>query len=162
MSDAFEGFPKEGLDLLHELGSQDKAWFDANRKTYDEKVVAPTKAFVEAIGTGLADGMAPAIVAQPKTNGSIAPINNDLRFSPDKPPYKDHLLLKFWEGENKKMAPTLHIRLSSEDVGFATGAMLPDLDRWRELIDDEATGGLLVDALGELGKGRDLDIAGEG
>ena len=162
MADEFNGFPKEGLDFLSELGSQNKQWFDANKKTYQSTVVAPTKAFVSALGDRLADGMAPAIVAQPKTNGSIAPINNDLRFSPDKPPYKDHLLLKFWEGENKKIAPTLHLRLSADDVGFSTGAMLPDLDRWRELIDDDASGAPLAAALEELGKGRALDIAGEG
>lgn len=162
MSDGFEGFPEEGLAFLRALGTRDKAWFDANRKIYDVMVVAPTKAFVVAIGAGLADGMAPMIVAQPKANGSIAPINNDLRFSPDKPPYKDHLLLKFWEGENKKTAPTLYVRLSGDDVGFATGAMLPDLDRWRQAIDDGITGTALADALHELGESRDLDIAGEG
>ena len=34
-----------------------------------------------------------------------APINNDLRFSPDKSPYKDHLLLRFWEGADKTGKP---------------------------------------------------------
>lgn len=113
------------------------------------------------MGDELAAAISPQIVAEPKTNGSIAPINNDLRFSPDKT-YKDHLLLKFWEGESKKLAPTLYTRLSAERVGFATGAMLPDLERWRELIDDEGTGGELVAALAELGRDRDLNVAGEG
>ena len=43
----FRGFPHAGLDFLDELGFRDKAWFDANRATYDEEVVAPTKAFVD-------------------------------------------------------------------------------------------------------------------
>jgi uncharacterized protein (DUF2461 family) len=93
MSSDFDGFPRAGLQFLEELGRRNKPWFDANRKTYDEYAVGPTKAFVTAIGECLADGMAPNIVAQPKANGSISPINNDLRFSPDKSPYKDHLLL---------------------------------------------------------------------
>lgn len=162
MSATFEGFPAEGLEFLDELGSEDKAWFVANRKTYDAMVVAPTKAFVTALGERLVESMGREIVAQPKTNGSIAPINNDVRFSPNRPPYKDHLLLKFWEGPDKKTAPTLHLRLSNSDVGFATGAMLRDLDRWRELIADDATGAPLAEALATLGKGRDLDVAGEG
>lgn len=157
----FEGFPTAGLDFLTELGGQDKEWFTENRTIYDRDVVAPTKAFVTALGDELNARVSPQIIAQPKANGSIAPINNDLRFSPDKSPYKDHLLLKFWEGDNKKTAPTLYVRISAADVGFATGAMLTDLDRWRELIDD-AVGGGLADALAELGKGRSLDIAGEG
>ena len=109
MSDGFDGFPKEGLAFLRKLGTRDKKWFDANRKTYDATVVAPTKAFVVAVGERLDRGIAPGIVAQPKANGSIAPINNDLRFSPDKSPYKDHLLLRFWQGKDKKTAPTLEI-----------------------------------------------------
>jgi uncharacterized protein (TIGR02453 family) len=158
---SFDGFPQTGLDFLRELGENDKAWFDERRKTYASEVVAPAKAFVVAIGERLEAGIAPNIVALPKANGSIAPINNDLRFSPGKSPYKDHLLFRFWEGEDKKMAPTLFVRLSADEVGFATGAMLPDLDRWRELIDNDKTGAVLADALTELAKGRDLDIAGE-
>ena len=164
MSDGFDGFPTEGLAFLTELGSADKAWLDANRTTYQREVVGPTKAFVTTLGERLATTISPTIVAQPKTNGSISPINNDLRFSPDKSPYKDHLLLRFWDGPDKKTAPTLFVRLSAAEVGFATGAMLPDLDRWRELIDDDITGAALADALADLGRGRGqgLDIAGEG
>ena len=46
MSDEFTGFPKAGLEFLAELGTRDKVWFDENRTTYAEHVVAPTKAFV--------------------------------------------------------------------------------------------------------------------
>lgn len=164
MSDEFDGFPEEGLRFLQRLGTENKAWFDANRPTYESAVVAPTKAFVSAMGERLAESFAPAITAQPKTNGSIAPINNDLRFSPEKSPYKDHLLLKFWEGEDKKIAPTLHIRLSADDVGFATGAMFPDVERWRDLVADDRTGEELATALASLSgkRGPDLHVAGEG
>jgi len=161
MTDDFNGFPQEGLDFLRTLGTKDKQWFDANRAVYTTSVVEPTKAFVTAIGDRLASAFAPGIVAQPKANGSIAPINNDLRFSPDKSPYKDHLLLRFWEGSDKKTAPTLFIRLSADDVGFATGAALPDLDRWRRLMDEE-TGAELAAAIDALAVDRDLDVAGEG
>jgi uncharacterized protein (TIGR02453 family) len=162
MSEQFSGFPAEGLAFLTQLGQQDKTWFDERRKTYDEVVVRPTKAFVSAVGERLADSFAPAIVAQPKANGSIAPINNDLRFSPDKQPYKDHLLLRFWEGADKKTAPTLFLRISEDTIGFAVGAALPDIDRWRTKIDEEETGAALAAALVSLGKRRDLDIAGQG
>ena len=160
MTADFSGFTQAGLDFLSELGTRDKSWFEEHRATYDEHVVGPTKSFVMAVGERLADGIAPGIVAQPKANGSISPINNDLRFSPDKSPYKDHLLLRFWEGPDKKTAPTLMIRLGPDEVGFATGAMLSDLERWRRLIDADATGVPLVDAITALAKNRKLDIAG--
>ncbi|MEL6981116.1 MAG: DUF2461 family protein, partial [Actinomycetota bacterium] len=82
MSADFAGFPSDGLAFLSELGERDKAWCDENRSTYDQAVVAPAKAFVVAVGERLADSFAPGIVAQPKANGSLSPINNDLRFSP--------------------------------------------------------------------------------
>ena len=154
----FTGFPAEGLSFLTKLGKSDKIWFDANRKTYNEAVVAPTKAFVTAVGECLEDSFGPEIVAQPKTNGSIAPINNDLRFSPDKPPYKDALLLRFWEGANKKTAPTLMVRVGQKQVGFSVGSAITDIDRWRELIDDDQTGRALEEAIAKLAKGRDLDV----
>ena len=158
---SFEGFSAEGLQFLTTLGSKEKAWFDANRKIYDGEVVAPTKAFVTDLGEVLAQEVSATIVAQPKANGSISPINNDVRFAKDKPPYKDHLLLRFWDGVDKKMAPTLMVRINEESIGFATGVMFKSVDRWRELIDDDASGGALVSALAALGKGRDLDVAGQ-
>ena len=159
--ESFSGFPTEGLQFLSALGTKDKAWFDKNRSTYEQAVVAPTKAFVVALGARLLDEMSPGIVAQPKTNGSIAPINNDIRFSPDRSPYKDHLLLKFWDGENKKTAPTLWVRISESDVGFASGAPIPSVDRWRELVAAEPTGAELASILKALGRGRKLDVAGQ-
>lgn len=157
---SFEGFSAEGLRFLTKLGTSDKAWFDEHRKTYQKEVVAPTKAFVTDLGEVLARRVSASIVAEPKTNRSIAPINNDVRFAPNKPPYKDHLLLKFWDGPDKKLAPTLHVRISEATVGFATGKAFRSVDRWRELVDDDDAGGSLASALDELGAGRDLNIAG--
>lgn len=156
----FSGYPSEALPFLTRLGTKDKDWFQANRGTYDEAVVEPTKAFVVDLGSALQDRISPAIEAIPKANGSISPINNDVRFSKDKSPYKDHLLLRFWEGSNKKVAPTLFVRISESEVGFATGAALPSVDKWRELIANDETGAPLVDAIDALANGRDLDVAG--
>ncbi len=156
----FTGFPREGLDFLAELPSHDKDWFAANRAPYDECVAAPAKVFVDVLGERLQDEISPAIVVQPKVNGAISPINRDVRFSAGKTPYKDHLLLKWWEGENKKLAPTLYVRLGSASVGFGSGAMFDSVDRWREAVDDEKTGALLVAALDDLAAGRELDVAG--
>ena len=157
----FGGFSKDGLQFLTRLGSKDKAWFDANRKAYEAEIVAPTKAFVSALGNALIEKISPSIVAQPRANGSISPINNDVRFSKDKTPCKNHLLLRFWEGAEKNMAPPLFVRLSEDTVGFATGAMFGSVDRWRELVDDQVTGAALARAIATMGKGRDLDVAGQ-
>lgn len=159
---SFSGFSQEGLAFLTELGERDKSFLDANRRTYEHQVATPAKEFVIAMGEALAEAISPHIVAIPKTNGSISPINNDVRFSRDASPYKGHLLFRFWEGTDKKTAPTLFVRVSEESVGFASGAPLASVERWRDLIADDDTGGALAAALVELGKGRRLDVAGQG
>ena len=137
----FAGFSKAGLDFLTTLGTKDKAWFDEHRRTYDAEVVPAAKAYVVAVGEGLRAGISDGIEAQPKTNGSIAPINNDLRFNPDASPYKDHLMFRFWEGPNKKTSAMLMVRLHPSDgVGFASGMSFGDVDAWREAAASDATG----------------------
>ena len=160
MPPEFTGFSKEALDFIAELPSRDKEWLAANRKLYENAVMEPAKAFAAALGERLQRDISPAIVSQPKSNGSISPINRDVRFSPDKTPYKDHLMFRWWEGANKKLAPTLMVRMSSTGTGFAAGATFESLDRWRELIDDDATGAALTKAIDKLSKGRELDVAG--
>ena len=157
----FTGFPKTGLDFLTTLGTKDKAWFDDNRATYNSDVVPHAKAFVVELGELLADRISGGIEYAPKTNGSIAPINNDLRFNPEASPYKDHLLFKFWEGPNKKTAPMLWVRMSPSDgIGFASGIAITNLDCWREAIDSH--GAPLAEELAVLAKKQKADIAGEG
>lgn len=159
----FTGFSTDGLKFLTKLGTKDKVWFDANRTTYDTEVVPAAKAFVTAMGVTLGDRISPAIEAQPKTNGSIAPINNDLRFSPDASPYKDHLMFRFWEGPTKKVAPMLMVRVSPADgIGFASGIAFADLDLWRERIADDKTGEVFAAELAKLVKSTKAEVVGEG
>ena len=153
-------FSRESRDFLRELPTHDKAWFDANRPAYQALVADPAKALVEAVTAELQSELSPAIVGVPRVNGSISPINRDIRFSADKTPYKDHLLFRWWEGEEKKTAPTLFVRLAANEVGFATGVMLPSLDDWRTLIDEEATGAPLASAIGALVAETDAEVAG--
>lgn len=162
MSD-FVGFPKAGLDFLSDLGTRDKAWFDDNRKIYDAEVVKPAKSFVVALGELLQSDISGAIEAQPKTNGSIAPINNDLRFSPDASPYKDHLMFRFWEGPVKKTSAMLMVRVHPTDgIGFAAGMNFASVDTWRAKVADDKTGKPLADAIAALVKDTGADVVGEG
>ena len=156
----FSGFSAEGLTLLRAIGGADRDHFEANKKAYDELIATPAKAFVDAMTAGLQDRISPLVDGQPKTNGSIAPINNDLRFNPDASPYKDHVLFKWWQGPDKKLAPTVWVRMSPTDVGFASGIALADLDRWRDAVGGDA-GAELATAIDRLAADRDLDVAGQ-
>ncbi len=157
----FTGFPKTGLDFLSGLGGKDKAWFDENRAQYDTDVVPHAKAFVVELGELLADRVSGGVEYAPKTNGSIAPINNDLRFNQDASPYKDHLMFKFWEGPDKKVAPMLWVRMSPTDgIGFASGISISKPERWREAIDQH--GEPFANALDALVSKTGAEVVGEG
>jgi uncharacterized protein (DUF2461 family) len=94
-------------------------------------------------------------------NGSIAPINRDLRFDPDGPRYKDHLLFRWWEGEQKKTAPTLFVRLAPDSVGFASGVVFASTDRWRAMAGDVGSARALVGLIDDIrGDVPDAEIAG--
>ncbi len=85
----------------------------------------------------LTERISPCLVADPRVNGSIAPINRDLRFDPNGPRYKDHLLFRWWEdGGPKKTAPTLFDRLDPIRIGFASGITFSSTDRWRAAVGD--------------------------
>ncbi len=156
---AFTGYSPEALAFLAKLPERDRPWFKAHQKEYNALISGPTKALVTALGARLVE-LRPGLVASPKTNGSIAPINNDLRFSPDKASYKDHLLLKFWEGEPKKTAPTLYVRIAPDNVGFATGIVPADVGKWRALVDGP-DGARLAKAIAGLCRRGTVDVAGQ-
>ena len=157
---AFDGFPVEGLAFLSELRGRDKAWFSERRRTYESAVATPAKAFVDALGEELRAAVSPGIESVPKVNGSISPINNDVRFSPDADPYKDHLLFRFWEGPAKKVAPTLFVRLSRAQTGFATGVVPESLVRWRDAV-ASGRGAELTAAIDTISQIREVDVVGQ-
>lgn len=140
---AFEGFSNAGLHLLARLPNLSKAEFDDSKDNWNRLMLNPAKQFVEEIGSELRAAVSASVQAIPKVNGSISPIHRDLRFADDKHTlYKDFLLLNFWDGPNKKSAPTLRIRLSANGISFATGIVLSPsgLSKWRHALDQQITG----------------------
>ena len=147
----FKGFPKEGFEFLAGLEKKnDKKFFDANRKTYDEHVVAPSRSFVVAMGAELCARVSSGFVAIPKATGSLGRINRDVRFSKDKTPYNTHLHFRFWEGPDKKTAPGVGLWVAPNGIGIAMGLMQFDkaaLAKYREAVLDTKAGPALEQAL---------------
>lgn len=121
-AEAFEGFPAATFTFLDGLAMHnEKTWFDANRQLYDEGYVAPARAFVAAMGPRLR-ALSPGVQFEPKIGGSIGRINRDIRFSKDKRPYKTHLDLWFWHGEQKGWdRPGFWFHLTAEKVFLGSG-----------------------------------------
>jgi uncharacterized protein (TIGR02453 family) len=131
-------FPQSVTRFFNELSqNNDKKWFELNRHRYNENVLEPAKAFVVVLGKAL-HAVRPEINAIPKTDKSIFRIHRDVRFSPDKSPYKTHMGLFFWEGERKKMeCPGLYFHVAPTECFVGVGLYMfpPDLlKRYREVV----------------------------
>jgi uncharacterized protein (TIGR02453 family) len=73
--------------------NNNRAWFEANRPSYEADVRGPLRALVEEMDARFGR-MAPEIVGDPRR--SIFRINRDIRFSRDKSPYKTHAACWFY------------------------------------------------------------------
>lgn len=123
----FRGYPAGALSLLADLGTRDRAWLAEHRTEYRSLLTDPTKALVVGLGALLQRSVSPALQAVPRVNGSIAPVANDRRFAGARslPPYRDSLLLRFWEGDDKPTAATLSVRVTPQVVEFAASRSFP-------------------------------------
>jgi uncharacterized protein (TIGR02453 family) len=140
----FSGFTKETVRFFNGLRrNNSKEWFERNRETFDEHVMAPAKLYVTAMGERLRE-IAPRIVAVPRVNKSIFRLNRDTRFSLDPTPYKTNLGIYFWEGARPKMESAgFYFHLEPPDMMIGGGMyMIPDslLGRYRSAVVDPRRG----------------------
>ncbi|MCZ7585473.1 MAG: DUF2461 domain-containing protein [Deltaproteobacteria bacterium] len=134
------GFSKGTVSFFRSLKrNNDKVWFDARKEIYERDVVAPSRAFVVALGEKLRK-IAPDIHADPRVNRSLFRIHRDIRFSADKSPYKTHLGLWMWEGARPRMECSgFYFQLDPPEVMFACGIhIFPPaiLDTFRRVVAD--------------------------
>ena len=93
-------FRPNALHFLRRLArNNDRAWFEANRATYELEVLGPLRELVEELDARLAR-VAPEIVGHPKR--SVFRIYRDVRFSADKSPYKTHAAAWFYHRDADK------------------------------------------------------------
>ncbi|MEX1280532.1 MAG: DUF2461 family protein [Acidimicrobiia bacterium] len=154
-------YTPDAMALLDALPTYDKERFAAEKADYQRLIAEPTKAIVDALGPRLAESISPGLTWEAKTNGSIAPVNNDLRFNPDASPYRDTILLRFWEGDDKRHAPTLFVRITPTDLGFASGCAPASVDRWRAVVDSDE-GAAIARAIETLVTATGAEVVGEG
>jgi uncharacterized protein (DUF2461 family) len=159
----FEGFPEDTLGLLGGLPLWDPAWYAEHKPEVTATLIDPARALVADLGERFRAELSPGIEAQPKINGSISPLNEDLRFVPDKPPYRDYLMVNFWDGAPKKVTPTVRVRIHPSGIGFGGGAAFDkgDLERWRATVADARRGTALEAALAPLRELPHSEVAGE-
>lgn len=100
--------------------NNNKEWFDANKKRYEEDVKKPFRALVEAVIEKLVKDF-PEINRD--ASKSIFRINRDIRFSKDKSPYKVHLgALLCPKGTKDMEDPGFYLHIGADDMMIGGGA----------------------------------------
>lgn len=157
----FAGF-RSGLGLVSELPGWSREDYHAAKLRIAEELVEPARLLVADVGERLRAAVDADLVWETKVGGSISPLNRDLRFARDTTTlYKDHLMLTWWGGTEKRRSPVLWLRLTADDAGFATGIGLdgPLRDRWREAVAGDS-GAELAASVDELVRGTGAEVCG--
>ena len=142
-------FSEAGLKFLRGLvRHNDREWFNARKPVYEAELKEPMLALIGEVNEGLA-GFAPEFVRAPSK--SMMRIYRDIRFSPDKAPYKTHVAA-WWarEGMAKTTGAGFYMSFGPEGLVVAAGAYQPDKDQLlairRHLVEHHAAYRALVGA----------------
>ena len=134
-------FTPKFLEFFKTLAkNNNREWFNEHKPDYQEAVVQPMCAFIEALAPRL-KRISPHFIADPKPHGgSMFRIYRDVRFAKDKSPYKLHAACQF-RHELGKDAHTVgfYVHLSPQEAVFGGGIWLPpnsELHKIRNTIID--------------------------
>jgi len=122
-------FTPELFDFLRQLKRHNRRdWFLRNKSRYESIVRDACLAFIVDLAEPLHQ-ISPWLVADPRpSGGSLMRVYRDIRFSPDKRPYKTHVGMHFSHASGKKEihAPGFYLHLEPEGCFVAGGSWRPD------------------------------------
>ena len=133
-STEFSGFPAEGFQLLRELKkNNDREWFRDRKAAYKQTVEAPMEALMVAVGQKC---RLHALTLFPKEKNPVMRVYRDIRFSPDKTPFKTHVAAELRRSFGGSQ-PMLYLHFAPDKSFVAAGVWQPDrtlLQAWRAAI----------------------------
>jgi uncharacterized protein (TIGR02453 family) len=149
-------FTPELFQFLKQLKRNNRReWFLRNKDRYDEVVKQPCLRFITDFGLRL-PSISTWIVANPKPNGgSLMRIYRDIRFSPNKTPYKTNVGMSFWHAGSTEdiHGAGYYLHLSPGEIFLAGGVWHPerrqlakirDAVAWKSAEWQKATRGLAL------------------
>ena len=129
----YAGFTPESLSFLEELGANNnREWFKANKRRYEEQVLDVALRFIQSMQDPLAE-FAPHFVAHAtRIGGSLMRVYRDTRFSKNKLPYKTNIGIQFRHEQAKDVhSPGYYVHVDPEQVFVGVGMWRPDSDPLR-------------------------------
>ena len=121
-------FSPDLFEFLRQLKRHNnRAWFAKNKSRYHELVVEPALLFINSFALYLYK-LSPFFLADARpTRGSLFRIYRDIRFSPDKRPFKTHVGIHFHHASGKDAhAPVFYLYLEPDNCFAAAGIWHPD------------------------------------
>src|SRR5262249_55693356 len=109
--------------------NNNREWFAANKQRYEEQLLEPALAFIEAFAPRL-EKISPHFLADPRpSGGSLFRIYRDTRFAKDKSPYKTNLGIHFRHERAKDAhAPGYYLHIGPDEVSAGGGIWHPATD----------------------------------
>jgi uncharacterized protein (TIGR02453 family) len=132
-------FSRDLFEFLEELEQNNRReWFEENRARYERDVREPMLTFIADFAPRLKK-ISSKFVADPRPQGgSMFRIYRDVRFSPDKRPYKTHASARFSHVLARDVhAPGYYVHLEPGNVFLGAGIWHPEpstLTKIRDLI----------------------------
>jgi len=116
--------------------NNNRPWFEANKKRYEQHVRQPLLRFIADFGLRLAE-ISPRFVADARPlGGSLFRIYRDVRFSKDKTPYKTAAGIQFRHEIGRDVhAPGFYLHLEPDNVFAGAGIWQPDLSTLTQIRD---------------------------
>jgi uncharacterized protein (TIGR02453 family) len=134
-SRAFKGWKAEAVEFFEGLEADNsKAYWQAHKPDYDALVLKP----MQDLAADLAEEFGEAHIMRPY---------RDIRFSPDKSPYKTHIAAE--------IGGVGYVSFSANGLGAGSGYWMmanDQLERYRRAVVDARSGGRLEDVIAELEK----------
>jgi len=132
---------KATLDFLRDLRTNNtKQWFDQHRKRYD----TARANFEEFISDLIANFGAVEDLTGVTAKECIFRINRDVRFSPDKSPYKTNMSAVIGKGGRKPTGRSYYIQIAPDGQSMLAGGVhtpsSQELDNVRHRIAEDAAG----------------------
>jgi uncharacterized protein (TIGR02453 family) len=151
--DRFEGFADDEAKFFRALAKhQNREWFLARKKEFEEGWNAPMKALVAELREAIDRHYPRCDLGEPK----VFRIFRDVRFSKDKSPYKTHIggYVPMKRAGDASGPAALYVHVGTERLAAAGHYMMegPDLARYRTAVADDARGKELVKILAKLTK----------
>jgi uncharacterized protein (TIGR02453 family) len=121
-------FREAGLKFLRSLRRNNRReWFEAHKQEFERELKHPMLALIETVNGAMQD-FAPAHVRPPQK--CMMRIYRDIRFSPDKRPYKGHVSA-WWsrEGLEKTSGGGYYVHIAPDEVHIAAGVYMPEREQ---------------------------------